>query len=256
MGITLDQRRDYQYPGIFVAFNGSFVSDNVIAGAVRFWFFGRLYFSMEEITMAIKLYSWPRSSGTRVSWTLEELGVPYEYVTLDPQKGEHRTPQYLALHPLGKIPALIDGDQTFFESYAMLLHLGEKYGVAKGLWPSGDGQPRADALSWTVWALSEMSLHMMQYMYHGLDTPMSYDAADRSKAAAEYSRSQFVACLDALEKRLDGRDHLLGNFSLVDIACSSLLMFGTMFGIKLDAHPRVEAWFKRCSQRPALARAR
>src|SRR5947207_14977216 len=106
--------------------------------------------------MAIKLYSWPRSSGTRVSWALEELGVQYEYITLDPQKGEHRTPQYLAIHPLGKIPSLVDGDQTFFESYAILLYLGEKYGVGKGMWPAGGGQPRADALSWTVWGVAEL----------------------------------------------------------------------------------------------------
>jgi glutathione S-transferase len=205
--------------------------------------------------MAIKLYSSPRSSGTRVSWALEELGVPYEFVMVDLEKGEHRAPQHLARHPLGKVPAMSDDDQNFFESYAMLLHLGEKYGTQKGLWPSG-GQARADALSWTVFGAAELGPHMMQYMYHGLDTPMSYDAADRSKAAAEYSRSQFVACLDALEKRLEGRDYLLGNFSLVDIACSSWLMFGTMFGVSLSGHPRVDAWFKRCRERPALAKAR
>lgn len=206
--------------------------------------------------MAIKLYSWPRSSGSRVAWALEELGLSYEYVELDAKKQEHRSAKYLAVNPQGKVPGLVDGDQTFFESGAMILHLGTKYGVDKNLWPAGGGQARADAVSWTVWAMTELGSYMMQYLYHGLDTPVSYKPEDRSKAAAAYSQSQFDRCLDALEARLEGRDCLLGAFSLVDVAAASWLMLGTMFGVKLDRHPRVAAWCKRCSERPALKRAR
>jgi glutathione S-transferase len=206
--------------------------------------------------MAIKLYSWPRSSGTRVAWALEELGLPYEYVELDPEKNEHRSPKYLAVNPHGKVPGLVDGDQTFFESGAILLHLGNRYGVEKNLWPASGGQARADAVSWTVWAMTELGGHMMQYLYHGLDTPVSYKPEDRSKACAEYNRSQFNHHLDALEARLEGRDYLLGNFSLADVAVASWLGFGTMLGVKLDNHPRVAVWAKRCGERPALKRAR
>jgi len=205
--------------------------------------------------MTIKLYSWPQSSGTRIAWALEELGLPYEYVALDPKRGEHRAPGYLAINPHGKVPGLTDGEEKFFESAAILLHLGEKYGVEKGLWPKG-GQARADALSWTVWAMNELGSYLLQYLYHGLDTPVSYKPEDRSKAAAEYSHSQLVRCLDTLEARLDGRDYLLGAFSLVDIACASWLRFGTAFGVALTGHPRTLAWLARCGQRQALARAR
>jgi glutathione S-transferase len=206
--------------------------------------------------MAIKLYSWPRSSGTRIAWALEELGLSYEYAELDAAKGEHQSASYLAINPYGKIPALVDGDRKLFESGAILLYLGEKYGAAKQLWPAGDGQDRADALSWTVWSMVELGPHMLQYLYHGLDTPVSYKPADRSRTAAEYSLSQLNRCLATIDARLANREHLLGNFSLVDIAASSWLTFGTMFGVKLDAHPRAAAWFKRCSSRPALKRAR
>jgi glutathione S-transferase len=206
--------------------------------------------------MTIQLHSWPQSSGTRVAWALEELGVAYEYVTVDGKAGEHRSPAYLAIHPQGKVPALVDGERKLFESGAILLHLGETYGVAKGLWPAAGGPARADALSWTVWAMTELTAHTLQTMYHGLDTPFSYKPADRSAAAAAYERSELVRCLDALERRLEGRDHLLGAFSLADVACASTLMFGTKFGIGLDAHPRVAGWLERCSARPALARAR
>jgi glutathione S-transferase len=206
--------------------------------------------------MSIQLYSWPRSSGTRVAWALEELGVPYEYIEINAGQLEHRSPRYLAINPQGKVPALVDGDEAYFEAGAILLHLGDKYGAAKQLWPSGGGQARADALSWTVWSMTELGAHLLQWMYHGLDTPVSFAPSDRSKAAAEYSHSQFVGCLDSLHARLDGREHLLGSFSLVDIACASWLQFGSRLGVALDGHPRVAAWLARCSQRPAFARAR
>jgi glutathione S-transferase len=207
--------------------------------------------------MAIQLYSWPRSSGTRVSWALEELGQPYEYVALDAEKGEHREARYLALHPQGKVPALVDGGRSFFESAAILLHLGETYGASRHLWPSGGaGQEHADALSWTVWGSVELFSNMMQYLYHGVDAPVSYEAADRSRAAGDYSLSQFKRCLDALQARLDRREHILGHFTLVDIACVSGLLFGTRMGVSLDDYPRVAQWTQRCAERPALKRAR
>lgn len=206
--------------------------------------------------MAIKLYSWPQSSGTRVAWALEELGIPYEYVQLDPKKQEHRSPKYLAVNPHGKVPGLVDGDQSFFESAAILLHLCNKYGVEKKLWPATGGQARADAVSWTVWATTELGAYMMQYLYHGLDTPVSYKPEERSKAAAEYNRSQLNRCLDAMEARLGSGEYLLGGFSLADVAAASWLVMGTMFGLKLERHPRVAAWCKRCAERPAFKRAR
>jgi len=205
--------------------------------------------------MSIKLYAWPRSSGTRVSWALEELGLPYEYVALDPKKQEHRAPGYLAVNPHGKVPAMQDGKQAFFESGAILLHLGTKYGVEKNLFPPDGGQLRADALSWIVWAMAELGPYMMQYLYHGLDTPVSFKKEDRSKAAGDYSLMQFNRLLDALEARLGNQDYLLGSFTLVDIASASWLAMGTMFGLKLERHPRVAAWCGRCAERPAFKRA-
>jgi len=206
--------------------------------------------------MTIKLYSWPRSSGTRVAWALEELGLPYEYVALDAKRGEHGSAEYLKLNPHGKVPALVDGDECLFESGAILLHLGGRYGVEKKLWPAAKGQARADAVCWTVWAMTELGAYMMQYLYHGLDTPMSYKPADRSKAAADYSRSQLDRILAVLDARLDGREYVLGGFSLSDVAAASWLAFGTAFGVDLARYPRVAGWLARCLERPAFKRAR
>jgi glutathione S-transferase len=207
--------------------------------------------------MAIQLYSWPRSSGTRICWALEELGVPYQYVELDPKKKEHLAPAFLAINPHGKVPALVDGDQRFFESVAILLHLAHKYAVDKGLWPAAGSPLRADALSWLVWSGTGLGPHLMEFIYHGIDSPVSYAAADRSTAAAQYNRSQLDRLLGALEARLNDREYLLGDqFSLADLACTSALAFGTMCGVPYGDHPRTTDWVRRCTARPARARAR
>lgn len=206
--------------------------------------------------MDITLYSWPNSSGTRVAWALEELELPYEYVALDAKKQEHRSSSYLAINPQGKVPGLVDNGRHFFESGAILLHLATTYGIEKQLWPAGRDQTAADALSWTVWALADLGSYMMQFAYHGLDSPVSYKPEDRSKACAEYNRSQFLRGVDALESRLDGRDYVLGPFSLTDVAAASWLILGTKLGIDLGSHRRVSAWIDRCRERPAFQRAR
>ena len=207
--------------------------------------------------MTIKLYSWPMSSGTRIAWALEELALPYQYVPLDAKKQEHRSPEMLAVNPHGKVPSLTDGGLKLFESGAILLYLGNRYGAAKGLWPEPKGQQAlADAVCWTVWAMTEIGSYMMQYLYHGLDSPVSYKPEDRSKAAAAYNRAQFDQLLDALETRLEGRDYLMGDFSLVDVATASWLLLGTQLGLPLDGRLQVVAWCKRCAERPAFKRAR
>ena len=96
----------------------------------------------------------------------------------------------------------------------------------------------------------------MQYAYHALATPFSYKAADQSRAAGEYERSQFERGMQVLDARLDRGQYVLGDFTLVDVAIASWLGFGAYLGIGLDAWPHVGAWFSRCQARPALARAR
>ena len=152
--------------------------------------------------------------------------MPYELVLLDRQKNENRTPAYLALSPAGKVPALVDDGQPYFESLAILLHLGETYGRELALWPA-TGPARADALCWSVWGTTELHAYMMQFLYHGLDTPVSYAPDQRSKATADYNHGQLLRLLDVLDERLAAREHLLGSFSLADIPAAQALMFGT-----------------------------
>jgi glutathione S-transferase len=205
--------------------------------------------------MAIKLYGWARSSASRVHWALEELGVPFELVTLDRARGEHQTPAFLAINPNGKVPALVDDGQPYFESLAILLHLAESYGTERGLWPEA-GPPHAEALCWAVWGGTELHAYMMQYLYHGLDTPVSYRPDQRSQATAEYNHKQYLRLLDVLDARLASRDYTLGAFSLADIPAAAALITGTFLGASLEGRTHVEAWLDRCRARPALARSR
>lgn len=205
--------------------------------------------------MSIRLYGWPRSTASRVRWALEELDVGYEFVTLDPKKGENLAPAYLAISPAGKVPGLVDGDASYFESAAIIVHLGDTYGRERGLWPA-PGAARAEALSWTVWAATELRTFLMQWLYHGRDTVVSYAPADRSKATADYNHGEYLRMLDALEARLAGRDYILGaSFSLADISAASVLLVGLELDATVEDRRNVAAWLERCRARPALARA-
>jgi glutathione S-transferase len=200
----------------------------------------------------IRLYGFPNSTAARVRWALEELGVGYDYVELDRGKGENTTSEYLAINPTGKVPGLVDGGQAYFESAAIILHLGETYGRARGLWPA-EGSLRAEALCWTVWSTTELHAYMMQWLYHGADTPVSYAPADRSRATADYNHGQFVRCLDALEGRLSGGGYLLGSaFSLADIPAAASLLTGGALGGKFEGRRNVVAWLERCRARPVF----
>jgi glutathione S-transferase len=205
--------------------------------------------------MSIRFYSWPMSSGSRAQWALEEIGVPYEYVELDRSKGEHKSAAYLAINPNGKIPALVDDGESYFESLAIILHLAEKYGADKKLWPA-TGADRADALSWSVWTATELQVYALRYVYHGLDSRISYKPEERSKAAAEFNLGATKRNFAMLDARLATREHVLGTFTLVDVLAGSTVRFSKMMGIPTDSYPHMNAWLARLATRPALAKVR
>jgi len=76
----------------------------------------------------LKLYGGARSRASIVQWYLEELEIPYEFVLLDMEAGEHKQPEFLAINPMAKVPAIVDGDFNLWESGEILLYLAEKYG--------------------------------------------------------------------------------------------------------------------------------
>src|SRR6202011_1490845 len=101
----------------------------------------------------MKLYHFPSPNPQKVTFALKELGLDCEIAPVDLAKGEQRQPAFLALNPFGRVPVLVDGDLTVWESHAILAYLGEKTGR---LWP-GSADERADALQWLFF----LSQHIM-----------------------------------------------------------------------------------------------
>ncbi|MEM9073359.1 MAG: glutathione S-transferase N-terminal domain-containing protein [Myxococcota bacterium] len=107
---------------------------------------------MPELT----LYAAPLSSATPVVHAFDELDVPHERVILNLAEGKQREPAFLALNPNGKVPTLLVDGAPMFEALAILQWLGDRYGVARNLWPAIDSPARLTALSWTTWSYATL----------------------------------------------------------------------------------------------------
>lgn len=200
--------------------------------------------------MGIVFYYSPMSSSTRVQWALEELGVPYDRVRVDLSAGEQRKPEFLAVNPNGKVPAMVVDGRPLFESLAMLLYLGEVYGVDKGLFPPA-GAARLEAFKWMAWSSVSLTEPIVRLFRNTADR---FPAEQRNAAAAEAARAEVGGLVQILEQHLGSRPFLLGDaFSLADCAVTAVVLFAARLGIALP--PAVAAWSGRCTARPAFARA-
>lgn len=204
--------------------------------------------------MSITFYYSPQSNATRIHWALEELGVPHETVTVDLRAGDQRKPEFLALNPNGKVPTLVLDGTPMFESVAIQIALGERHGVAKGLWPQLGSSEHLQALTWLVWGQVTLAGAVFKYMQNTND----YFPKDQQNArVAEVTREEIGGLLKILDDRLADREYLTGPaFTLADLDLTSVLGWGLEFG-KLDASPyrNLQAWLGRCTGRPAFARS-
>ena len=200
--------------------------------------------------MAIVFYYSPWSSAARVHWTLEELGLSYEGKALDLKAGDQKSPAFLEINPNGKVPALVDDGVPYFESAAINIHLGEKYGVDKGLWPAPDAPERGPALSWTVWTAVSLGYVAGKLMFNTSD----YVPAELHHAGqAEQARKELDGLLGLVEARLAKQPYMLGErLSLVDVQLACDLWWFTSV-LKLDhaARPHLQAWLAKMTERPA-----
>jgi glutathione S-transferase len=178
--------------------------------------------------MMIKLYSGPRTRAGIVQWYLEELGLAYELVTVDLKAGAQHTPEYRAINPMGKVPALDDDGAKLWESGAILLYLADKYGKMPKT-PAG----RAEVYAWVLYA-------------NGTMTPALLDEKNRVELMKR--------AVEPLNSVLSSRQFLVGNeLTVADVAVVSVLGWSLM-AIKMDysAFPAVMAYLGRFVQRPAF----
>ncbi|MFO0759752.1 MAG: glutathione S-transferase family protein [Byssovorax sp.] len=202
--------------------------------------------------MSLTFYYAPMTSATRIHWALEELGVPYEKVKLDLAAGDQKKPEYLALNPNGKVPLLVDSGTPIFESLAILLHLGETYGVEKGLFPV-PGLERAEVFKWMAWgtaSLVEAGGRLLR------NTSDRFPAEERNAKAAERAKQELGDLMAIVDKALEGKEYLVGGrFSFADLAVVGFVPFLSRIGADLGSLKNVQACAGRCMARPALARA-
>jgi glutathione S-transferase len=199
-------------------------------------------------SMSITLYFAPGTRATRIAFLLEELGVPWEKVTLDLAKREQKAADYLVLNPNGLVPTLKDGDTVVFESVAIALHLADRF-AEKGLAPPPDSPLRGRYLSWMVWSTTTLEPPIGD-VYLERTKPAEQQSARAVDAALE----RFRASAQVLERAFAG-PYLLGDtFSAADVMVGCMLSFAGMLGM-LESHPLLRQYVARITERPAYLRA-
>ena len=202
--------------------------------------------------MSLVFYYTPQSNSTPISWTLEELGIPYEKVKLDLQAGQQRQAEFLKVNPNGKGPAITHDGTAIFESVAIQLYLGETFGVEKGLFPA-PGPRRGEAMKWLVWCNVSLGEAVSRYLK---SSSPRIPAEQHNAKAAEAAKGEIERLLTILDSAMEGHQYLVGDsFSLVDVQLVSWLTYLVMFGIDLKPYANFAGWVSRCTERPAFKRA-
>lgn len=192
----------------------------------------------------MKLYINPLSPNVRrVRLTAAVLGLPLEEKLVDFSKGEHKSPEYLALNPNGAVPTLVDGDVVLTESRAIMQYLAAKK-PESGLLPR-DESARADVTRWQFWDAAHFSPALGSLTFEKIIKPMmGMGAPDQGKineAIANFRR--FAAVLN---QRLEGRQYVAGNaLTLADLTLASSLMYAQRTDTPLADFPNLDAWFSR-----------
>lgn len=188
----------------------------------------------------MKLYFAPRTRAIRARWLLEELGVPYELVKLDLARQENTTPAYLAVHPLGELPALVDGEVTLLESLAICLHLADRF-PEKHLAPLVGSAERGPYYQWMVFAEVTLDTVVMAFYRHS--------------QLPEEQKARLTVVLDVINVGLGDREFLVGGaFTAADVVTASILHLANTLKL-LDGHPRLVEYVRRHAQRPAVRKA-
>ena len=192
----------------------------------------------------MKLYEFGPTRSIRARWTLQELGVDFEPVTVNLPAGEHRRPEFLAINPAGKIPALVDGDLVLNESVAIVLYLADKY-PDKHLMPT-DLAARADAYRWLLFAATELEQPLWRITRH----TRLYPESDRLPGDVTIARREFAEMAAVLDAHMRERDFVVGKHAtVVDFVTAYTLDWAGEVNL-LDEFPKLRTYMQRMYARP------
>ncbi|PWC36420.1 glutathione S-transferase C-terminal domain-containing protein [Azospirillum sp. TSO35-2] len=198
----------------------------------------------------LTLYTFPTPNGHKASILLEELGLSYAVHRVDLAAGENKRPDFLALSPITKIPALVEelpGGRVrrLFGSGAILLHFAERTGR---LMPE-DPDERAEAMSWFMLGVSDLGPTAIDMQRFAARAP------DRIPHAIDLYKGELMRCYAALEERLGAVEHLAGAYSIADVACFPFIAAAAVAGGGLlDRFPNLKRWHDTVAERPAVRR--
>ncbi len=193
-------------------------------------------------------------NSARSAFALFEAGISHTAHEVDASQGKNRDPGYLAINPMGKIPSLVDGDVTLWESNAINLYVAEQARAARLVPPSAGG--RASMLRWLFFQAGHVT-PACRLVFQSTSTRMrEFWKMKGDPASLETGKKELARYLPVLEEALAGRDWLEGAFSLADVAYAPHLWLVAEGGFDLSATPRVKAWLDRLTARPAWVKAR
>ncbi len=205
--------------------------------------------------MSLQLYYFGTPNGHKVTIALEEMGLAYQLHMIDILRGQQTSPEFLAISPNGRIPALVDdrpeGRVVVFESAAILQYLGR----LSGLFYPGDEPGRVAVDSWLFWQMSGLGpmLGQVNWFARAARKP-DRDPAETSLALHRF-RKESARLFAVLEQQLQGRDYICGAYSLADMACWPWVDKYHANAGDLAHYPAIASWRARIAERPAVQRA-
>jgi glutathione S-transferase/GST-like protein len=205
----------------------------------------------------IELHYWPTPNGHKITIALEEMGLPYEIRPVNIGKGEQFRPQFLAISPNNRMPAIVDPEGpdgapiSVFESGAILQYLGRKSGKFYG----EDERNRVAVEEWLFWQVGGLGPMAGQaHHFRGYAPSMVADQRQVAYGARRYT-DEVNRLYGVLNKRLEGRDFLAGGYSIADMACWPWVTPWRAQGIDIQDFPNLKAWYARIEGRDAVQRA-
>jgi len=198
----------------------------------------------------MKLYFAAKTRATRPRWLLEELGVPYELINVDLEKGEHKQIPYLRVHPLGQVPALVDDDVTVFESIAICMYIADKY-IEKKFAPALGTPERAQYYQWMLYAAATLEPAIAEYGNHTQYLPED----KRNPEIAAAAKVKALAAIKAVEHAMLGKMYLIGEkFGAADIVLGSIMRWADSMKL-LEGAPDIQSWLYELKSHAAFKKA-
>ena len=195
----------------------------------------------------MKLFYNPISPNVRrARLTAAVLGIQLDEKKLDFAKGEHKSPEYLALNPNGAVPTLVDGDYVLTESRAIMQYLATKK-PDSGLLPR-DEAARADVTRWQFWDASHFSPHLAAVAFERVLKGV-FGMGDPDQRKIDDALANFRRFGAVLNTRLEGKSYVVGNsLTLADLTLASSMMYSKQADVPVGELPNVQAWFSRISE--------